>query len=287
MDVAVIGMGRMGRSIAGRLLDAGHRVTVWNRSPGRAGDLVARGAQEAGSVDEAVSDADVVLSALTGDDAVTQVLLPDGAARTSIDAVVIDCSTVAPATAARLAAAYAGRFLACPIAGAPSVLARGQATLIVGGPPAVTERVEPVLSAISDTRLDAGGSAERAAVVKLLNNYLLLGGLALLADAATTAHAHGFDDAYLSSLFDRLPVVAPGLKPRIAAVLGHEHEPAFTVDLGAKDLRLHADEVEAGIPSVLAQAVRACYDQTAELGLGDRDISAVVERFRRRPAGQD
>jgi 3-hydroxyisobutyrate dehydrogenase len=277
----------MGRPIAGRLLDGGHRLTVWNRSPGRAGDLVARGARESDSIDSAVRGAGAVVTSLTGDDAVAEVLLPDGSARSSIEGVVVECSTISPSAASRLASAYAGRLVGCPIAGAPPMVARGHATLIVGGPADAVGRAEPVLSSISDTRVHAGDAAERAALVKLLNNYLMLGSLSVLADAAAVGQRFGFDDAFLAALFDRLPVVAPGLKPRIAAVLGHEHDPAFTIDLGAKDLRRFAEASADGGPSALAEVVRACYDGTAELGLGDRDISAVVERFRRRPADQD
>lgn len=73
MQVSVLGMGRMGRAIAGRLLGGGHQVTVWNRSPGRADELVASGAAEAASVDEAVGGADVVITMLADDSAALQV----------------------------------------------------------------------------------------------------------------------------------------------------------------------------------------------------------------------
>jgi 3-hydroxyisobutyrate dehydrogenase len=73
MDVAVLGMGRMGRALAGRLLEGGHRVAVWNRSKGKAGEVVSAGAREAGSVADAVEGVDVALTMLANDDAVRAV----------------------------------------------------------------------------------------------------------------------------------------------------------------------------------------------------------------------
>src|SRR5258705_13738299 len=106
MDVAVLGMGRMGRALAGRLLDGGHRVTVWNRSPGKAGELVSAGAREAHSVADAVDDVEVVITMLANDDAVRAVVL--GELRSSIDeqTVYVDSSTVSPKLSAELAEAF-------------------------------------------------------------------------------------------------------------------------------------------------------------------------------------
>jgi hypothetical protein len=73
MDVAVLGMGRMGRALAGRMLEGGHQVTVWNRSKGRAGDVVSAGAREARSVADAVVGVDVAITMLANDDAVRAV----------------------------------------------------------------------------------------------------------------------------------------------------------------------------------------------------------------------
>jgi Trk K+ transport system NAD-binding subunit len=73
MDVAVLGMGRMGRALAGRLLDGGHRVTVWNRSKGKAGEVVSAGAREADGVADAVEGVDVAITMLANDDAVSAV----------------------------------------------------------------------------------------------------------------------------------------------------------------------------------------------------------------------
>lgn len=277
-NVAVLGLGHMGRAVAERLLGAGHQLTVWNRSPGKAAGLVERGARTADDVDAAVAGADVVITSLSGDDAVRAVLLPGGGARPAVIGTVVETSTVSPATSAALDAFYPERFVACPIAGAPPMVRSGQALLITAGSPAARKSADAVLSDLSDKRHDAGDDPARASMVKLLNNYLLLGGLAVLADVVAAAQANGFDDEYLRDLLGQLPVIAPGLRPRIDSLIDSQHEAAFTVDLGAKDLRLVDEAFDRQLR--LVDAVRAEYLAASRQGLGDLDISAVIEPLR-------
>jgi len=282
MNIAVLGLGRMGQALAGRLLDAGHRVTVWNRTAGRADDLVASGAIEASSVSEAVAGADAVLVSLSGDDAVQQVLLPDGAPVAELTGVVIDCSTVAPATSRLAADHYRDRFVACPIAGAPQAVQSGTARLIVAGPAPAIQRSNPVLESLSDSRQDAGDDAGTAAIIKLLNNYLLLSGLVVLADAVAVGQASGFSDSDLAGLLNELPVIAPGLKNRIDGLLTDHHDPWFSVDLASKDLRLFAELADhAGLQLGALDAAQASYRTASEHGLGQRDLTSVIESVRR------
>jgi 3-hydroxyisobutyrate dehydrogenase-like beta-hydroxyacid dehydrogenase len=287
MDGAVLGLGRMGRALAGRLLGAGHHVTVWNRTPGRAGSLTQHGAVEAGSIDEAVTGSQFVLTSLRGDDAVREVLLPDGQPLAGLDGVVIDCSTVSPALSREEAGCYPDRFVACPIAGAPQAVEAGTALLIVGGAPDAVRAVEPVLSALSESRRSAGDDPGMAALTKLINNYLLLAGVAVLADAVAAGQASGFTDAELRDLLHELPVVAPGLKNRIDGLLGADHQGWFSVDLGSKDLDLFATVADGGgVRLGVLDAAQARYREASALGLGDRDLTAVIESLRRGTAAR-
>jgi 3-hydroxyisobutyrate dehydrogenase-like beta-hydroxyacid dehydrogenase len=282
MNIAVLGLGRMGQALAGRLLDAGHRVTVWNRTAGRADDLVADGAIEADSVSDAVTGADAVLVSFSGDDAVRQVLLPNDQPIAELAGVVIDCSTVSPNTSRLEAESYPDRFVACPIAGAPQAVQSGVARLIVAGAAPAIERATPVLEALSESRESAGEDAGAAAIIKLLNNYLLLCGLVVLADVVAVGQANGFDDHELAALLKGLPVIAPGLKSRIDGLLDDRHEPWFSVELGSKDLRLFAELADqAGLRLGVLEAAQTRYRETAELGLDQRDLTAVIESLRR------
>jgi 3-hydroxyisobutyrate dehydrogenase-like beta-hydroxyacid dehydrogenase len=272
----------MGHALAGRLLDADFQLRVWNRSPGRAGDLPQRGAVEAGSAAEAVEEADFVVVSLSGDDAVRQVLLPEGQALAAGDTTVIDCSTVSPATSRAEADAYPDRFVACPIAGAPQAVQHGQQLLIVGGSPAAVSAAEPVLAALGGQRRDAGDDAGIAAVIKLLNNYLLLSGVAALADVVSLGRASGFTDEDLADLLQNLPTVAPGVANRVEGLIGTEHDPWFSIDLGRKDLGLVNELASrSGTRLGLAEPIRAQYDEASQSGYGDKDLTAVIETLRR------
>jgi 3-hydroxyisobutyrate dehydrogenase-like beta-hydroxyacid dehydrogenase len=275
MRIAVLGLGRMGAALASRLTD--HELTVWNRSSGHADELVQAGATEAPSPAEAVAQAEVVFTSLTGDDAVRAVLLPDGSPLAT-SAVVVDCSTVSPALSAQLAQAYPGRFVAGPIAGAPPALRDGKATWIVAGPRDVVQGLAPVLDAVTTTRLDAGEQPERASHLKLVNNYLLLGGLAVLADAVVAGQQAGFGDEELSDLLKALPVTAPGVAVRLPKLLGDDHDPAFTVALGRKDLGLFAEVFGA---TELGRSIDGTYAEAD----ADLDVSAVVDPIRRARRG--
>ena len=130
MKVSVLGLGTVGRAVAERLLNRGHAVTVWNRTPGREGDLAGRGARVAVSIADAVTDAEAVLTLLTADDAVREVCLGDGGVRESLapKAALVDMSSVHPRTSRELAATVGeDRFADAPILAGPATITSGEA----------------------------------------------------------------------------------------------------------------------------------------------------------------
>jgi 3-hydroxyisobutyrate dehydrogenase-like beta-hydroxyacid dehydrogenase len=283
MRVAVLGMGRMGRALAGRLLDTGHSVTVWNRTAGRAGALVERGANESSTVADAAGGAEVVMISMTNDAAVTSVLLPDGAPLSlPADAVVVDTSTVAPGTARRLAAVYAEQFAASPILGAPAALAAGQASLVVAGPPAALGRVGALLGDISGSVRLCGDDPGLALVVKLVSNDLLMSGIAVLAEVVSAAQGAGLDNDLITDLLSTSALVAPALRNRLADLVAGDHDGWFPPAMGAKDVGLLVDMVKADGGSLpVAELVRSRYEEAAAAGFDDKDITAVIELLRR------
>lgn len=275
----MLGMGQMGRALACRLLDSGHEVTVWNRSAGKADEVVARGATEMASVQEAVTGADAVLTMLTDDRAVRSVLLAGGAPLDA--AAVLDCSTVSPAMTAELAGAYGERFGACPILGGPEATAAGEAAIVVAGPATLLQRLEPLLESLSSARRVAGADPAAATTVKLLSNYLLLGGIAMLSEAAAAGQAAGLADDMLVDFF--AVAAAPMLRNRVADIVAGDHAGWFPTTMGAKDVHLFVDTASAaGADTPLAAAVASRYDQAARGGLAELDVAAIVELARRR-----
>jgi len=280
MDIAVLGMGRMGQAVAKRLLGGGHSVVVWNRSPGKADDLVAAGAKEAGSIAEAVDGADVVVTSLSNDEAVETVALGDGGVRSAIgaNAVYADASTVSPAMSERLASAFP-RFVALPILGAPAAVEAGKATYLAGGDPAVVGRLHPVLATLSDTvrRYDTPAKAGNA---KLASNLMLLAAVAALAEAMAVARTGGLTDDQIRALLGDSPMLAPGVKNRFEGVLTGEMEAWWTTALGAKDAGLAAAAARAaGVELPLAELLEALYRRAADSGAADEDIIAVADGY--------
>ena len=241
MRTVVLGMGRMGRALAARLIDTGHDVTVWNRTPGRADEVLRRGAREVTAPAEALAggDVDVVCSSLADDAAVLGVLAPGGVALWGPGGPpLVDTSTTAPATARRLADLYGGNFVASPVLGSPQALAAGQATLAIAGPDDVVGRLEPLWTSITSMPRRFGTDPGRAQVVKLLNNYLLMAGIAALAEAVAAGEAAGLGADELSALFAGLATVAPALRNRIDDIVGGDHGGWFSTVLAAKDVGL-------------------------------------------------
>ena len=284
MKTTVLGMGRMGRALASRLLGSGHEVTVWNRSPGRSGDLLAQGASERDTVEEAAHGADVTFAVLSDDEASMQVLAPEGKPVVSGgESVVVNVATTSPATARRLGEIYGGSFVAAPVLGSPDALASGKASLIVAGPDEAVRRLDGLLEQVSSSVRKAGSDPGRALIMKLISNYWLLAGIVTLSEGVAMGEAAGFSEEELIDLATQLPTVAPALHNRVADVVSGDHTGWFSSVLGAKDVDLFdAAAAAGGVDTPLARAVRDRYEAAVSAGIGDRDIGAVIELLRRR-----
>jgi 3-hydroxyisobutyrate dehydrogenase-like beta-hydroxyacid dehydrogenase len=280
MDVAVLGMGRMGRALAGRLLEGGHRVTVWNRSKGKAGEVVSAGAREVPSVAEAVAGVDVAITILANDDAVRAVAL--GELRSSIGAksIYVDCSTVSPELSGELAETFPARFLAMPVLGSPAVVRAGQAVFLAGGNAGVVERLQPLLSSLSET-VRRYETAPLAITAKLATNLLLLSEVVALAESFAVGRSGGLSDDQLRELLGTSSMLAPGLKNRFEDVLTGSQEGWWTTVLGAKDAGLALEIARrADVELPAAQVVRRLYEKAAASGLDNADIATVTELYR-------
>jgi 3-hydroxyisobutyrate dehydrogenase-like beta-hydroxyacid dehydrogenase len=280
MRVAVLGMGQMGRAFAARALDGGHQVTVWNRSPGRASELLAAGAIEAESGAAAVVDAEAVLVVVADDAAVLDICLGDDGALAALGptAILANISTVSPDTVRRLAeAGPEGRVLDAPVMGSPARVAGGQGAFLIGGP-------LPAIAALEGLWNDLGagythcGPVGAGATMKVVSNLLLITGVAALAEAIATARRHSIPDELLRQVLANSAVVSAASQVRLPSLMDATHPGWFSPTLARKDLRLAIDLAEqAGIGVRIGPAAEALLTTVIEAGGEWPDFSALIE----------
>ena len=195
--VAFIGLGRMGHGMAGRYLDAGFRLAVWNRSKEKAEDLIARGAQWATSPEDAAIDADAVVTMVADDEASRSVWLGKNGAAATMKAgtLAIECSTISYAHALDLSRELDNRglvYIDSPVTGLPDAAASGKLTLLVGAHPADLEKARPFLEPLSST-IRHFGAVGTGTVYKLINNRMGAIQIAGIAEGLAIAEQAGLD----------------------------------------------------------------------------------------------
>ncbi|HLT12256.1 MAG TPA: NAD(P)-binding domain-containing protein [Micromonosporaceae bacterium] len=261
--IAVLGTGKMGAAIASRLIDAGHRVTVWNRSASRTGGLVDKGARAAVSAAEAVADAEVVITMLADARAVETVLLGEHNAVANLPqgSCVVQMATIGPAAMMDLARRLPAGIdvVDAPVAGSVAAARSGELRLLVGASENTVERLHPILSGLGTVHRCGGVGTGSAA--KLVVNAALIMAMAALADALAVAEAVGVDRDVALSLLATGPL---GGAVRRATALGAD----FSIALAGKDIQLTLDLVsDRSVPvaRAAATAVDAAPDQSADL----------------------
>src|SRR5882672_10463729 len=195
--VAFIGLGRMGHGMAGRYLESGFTVAVWNRSKAKAEDLIARGARWAVSPADAAEGADAIVTMVADDEVSRAVWLgEDGAAQAAKPGTLaIECSTVSYRHALDLARDLRTRglvYIDSPVTGLPDAAAAGKLTLLVGAEPADLERARPFLAPLSTT-IRHFGPVGSGTVYKLINNLMGAIQIAGLAEGLAIAEQAGLD----------------------------------------------------------------------------------------------
>lgn len=291
--IAFIGLGDMGQVIVPRLLEAGHHVIGWNRTPGKAGDLVALGMSEASTPADAAQGADVVLSIVTDARAVHDVALGDNGIIHAIspDAVYLDMSTISPDASRVVHEAFsaAGKtMLDAPLSGSPVTVRNGQASVMVGGDKDAYERVRDVLLDIGPKVSYIGGPG-MAVQTKLSINLLLMVEVIAFGEAVALAEKGGVDrqavvDAILNSvaaspvLGYRGPFVLEGNMP---------DKPLADVTLQQKDMTLVLEQGRLlGMSLPLAAAANDLMNICRGLGIDHHDF-VVAHRAYRRMGGLD
>jgi len=290
MKVALVGLGRMGVPIAERILAARHELTVWNRSPGKADDLVAQGAAVGESPKDLLGASDVCITVVSDDAALEAVTLSNGGvlAGARPGTVLVDMSTVSVAVSGRIAAAAEGAdvgYLRAPVSGNPGVVRAGNLTIIVSGPSEPFERVEPLLKTIGPNVYYVG-EAEQARVVKLALQVMIGGTAELMSEALVLGEAAGVSRERLLEVMGNSAVGSPFVRYKTAPLLEDDYSATFTTAMMKKDLGLllgFADE--RGVPLPMTSELEGLLDDAIEAGYADLDFMALFLSLRERAGG--
>ncbi|WP_406837129.1 NAD(P)-dependent oxidoreductase [Streptomyces sp. AHU1] len=265
--IAFLGLGHMGSAMARRLLGAQHPLTVWNRTPAKAGPLVAAGAVLASSAAEAVRDADVVITMLAGPaalDAVAGSVVPE----LRPGACWVEMSTVGPDVIGGLAARLGQgvTLVDAPVMGSTDRAESGRLGVLAGGDAARVEHVLTRLGTVTRTGPPGSGAA-----LKLVLNAAVLGGVALVAEALLLAETLGLDEETARTALAGGPL--GGVVGRAFAEGVH-----FGTALAVKDLALATEPARLpAVEAALEHFRRAAEDPAA----ADEDIARAVTRIRR------
>ena len=280
--IAFIGLGTMGRGLAGNLLTAGHHVTVWDRSNAPVAAMEALGAHHAETLSDAVRGANFVMYSLSDDAAVHQVVLAPGGLADVVDSdsIVIDLSTIDPDTSAQEAEAFARRsvsFLDAPVFGSKNEAASGGLWVVVGGQRDIFERALEVLKPISAT-VHYMGSAGNGTRMKLVGNLIVAAQFEALGESLSLAKKAGLDLADVLGVLKVTDFRSPIFDGVGAAVVAGDYSPNFALKLMLKDGKLiqaFADRLGVAIPGTRA-TVRTI-ERAVEAGWGEENASSLIK----------
>lgn len=284
--LAFCGLGQMGAPMAHRLLGAGHEVTVWNRTPGRAAALVSHGARAAPTPAEAAAQADGVVTMLADPPALEAVVFGPGGLAEGMEpgATLIDMSTVGPDAVRSVAGRLGGtiQMVDAPVLGSIKQVVEGSLKIFVGGPGDLFRRWAPVLEVLgTPTHVGPLGSG---AAMKLVANSTLGALMAALGEAVALAAALGLDLATVMDVLVGSPIGVTATSKR-ANIEGGTYRPNFKLALAVKDLNLVLETAaREGLELRVAPAARSWFAEAAAAGLGDMDYSAVIAEITGGPA---
>ncbi len=286
--IAVVGTGRMGAAMVGRLCDAGFDVVVYNRTQAKSAAVAdSHGATVSPSPREAVGDADAVLVSLADDAALRDTYGGNDGIIAGLRAgcVVADTSTVAPDTVRELAqdvGAVGADLLDTPVSGSVSTVEQGALTIMVGGDVDALNRVQPMLSPLAARIVHLGPIGSGAAMKLAVNGVIHALNLAV-AEALILAERAGLDREAAYDMLAGSAVGAPFVQYKRAAFLTPDEVPvAFSLDLVAKDLDLAAAlAAEVGAPVAQLPANREVVARALDAGYGAADLSALAVFLRR------
>ena len=292
--IAFIGVGNMGAPMANNLIKAGHQLRIYDLMP--ACMAAVPDAKAVSSAQEAVEGATVIISMLPESEHVQALYLDDQKLLSCIapDTLVIDCSTISPATSRKVASAAAARGIAmldAPVSGGTNGAVAGTLTFMVGGDAQALSAANPLLQVMGKNIFHAGG-AGAGQVAKIANNMMLGIQMAGACEALALGVANGMDPSVLSHIM-RVSSGGnwaiekynpwPGVMEGVPAA--NDYAGGFGVDLMLKDLGLASGAAKDSDSAItLGETAREIFAQHSQRGHGKRDFSSVLLSIKRVPS---
>lgn len=280
-SVGFIGMGHMGRAMAHRLLDAGYHLVVYDRTREKAEQLAQRGADVAQSPHDLAARCDVVMSCVTDDEALNEVMFGDDGALAGVSNVstLVDLSSVSPNASRRLHAAAqekGAEMIDAAVSGSVPQVEQGSLVIFVGGEQETYQQCKSLLEALGKSIFHMGPSG-MGTTMKLVVNTLLGVGMQALAEAIALGGKAGLEKGLLLDVLEQTAVLTPGQKAKLANVKREEYPTQFALSLMHKDFDLILSESYAVSAPMPATAV-AQHMYTAAVAKGmDEDFSVMVK----------
>ena len=277
MDVGFIGLGAMGSAMANNLVKAGHKVRAWNRSGSQGIDGLTMVAAPADAF-----QAEVVLTMLSDDPTIREVLLDAGVLQTARQGLVhVVTSTISVAFAGELAAAHeeAGvGYVSAPVLGRPDAAREGQLNILAAGKRHAVDKVRPLLEVLGQKVWDMGETPTQANAAKVAANMMITMAIEAMAEAVVLTEANGLPrDAFFELILGTL-FGSRSYQIYSTNIAGGNYEPGFKARLGLKDLRLATAAAEAaGKRLPMLDAVRGRMIETVDAGMGEKDWSAMAD----------
>jgi 3-hydroxyisobutyrate dehydrogenase len=282
MQIGIAGLGRMGAAMALRLMEVGHTLTVWNRSPGKAKPVTDAGAKLVASPEDVAEHSDAIITMLTDADAIDHVYNGEhGLLAGDVKAkLFIEMSTVRPevqTALAKVVRASGGRFVECPVGGTTGPARQGKLFGFMGADAADAEAAKPILEQLC-RRLEHVGPVGSGALAKFTINMPLMIYYQALGEAMAMARPLGLPpERLLDMIADSSggPAMMKTRAPTVAKMMKGEDTPV-TFDLAGciKDLQsMQAEGKARGITLPLVQMTLACMEESASKGLGAKEAA--------------
>jgi 3-hydroxyisobutyrate dehydrogenase-like beta-hydroxyacid dehydrogenase len=283
MEIGFIGLGNMGRGMAQNLISAGHSVTVWNRTAGRADDLKKLGAHVAASPADAAGTG-IVVTMVADDAALESVVFGENGILKALPAggLHVSASTISVALSKRLTAAHAAAhqsYVAAPVFGRPEAAAAKKLSVVAAGAAPDIARAQPIFDAIGQRTFIAGTEPHTANTIKVLGNFLIATTIESFGEAFAMARKSGIAPEKFLEILTGTVFTAP-LHQGYGGIIAREaYEPAgFAAALGLKDARLVLQAADAmGVPLPIASVVHDRFLSAVGRGHGEKDWSVIAK----------